>query len=311
MAISTNIDSNGSIFARDETFWNNYLEKRPQAPASFFERIYNYHQENSGHFGSVHDIGAGNGPYSRKLRSKFAHVIVSDIVAENVKLAAERLGDDGFTYRTAKLEEADDIPTGSVDMVFITNIMHFVDQRAGMEAVTKQLRPGGTFVCAGFGPALFNDEKIQGVWNRISQQGGRLLLQRADNPQETINIMQRSSDAYNVAPLDEQIFLPGAKRIHMNMEKGGITGLLPPERYREVTEPDHNGTNDVVTFENDEGWSFRADLDGFKKHFNSFPHSSIDPDAFTGLWQEVEDLLRQGRKLDGCFPATLILATKC
>jgi SAM-dependent methyltransferase len=303
-------NSNDRIFARDEVFWNNYLKGRPQAPPSFFDRIYRYHEQHGGQFGVAHDAGAGNGPYSSELRSKFNHVIVSDIVKENVEFAEARLGTDGYSYRAAKVEEADDIPPGSVDLVFITNALHFVDQKIALETVAKQLRPGGTFAGAGFGPALFHDPKVQDVWTRISQQGGRVLLRKAEDPEQTIRVMKRSSDGYNVAPLDEALFLPGAERVHLNMEKGGITGLLPPERADEAEEPIYTGPNDVEIYEIDEGWSFDTDLNGFKEHFGSFPHSKEDPEAFVELWQEIDELLKAGSKLDGVFPAKLILATR-
>lgn len=306
-------ESNDNFFARDRAFWNNYLKGRPQAPPSFFDRIYRHHQEHRGKFGTAHDVGAGNGPYSLELRSRFQHVIVSDVVPGNVQLAEDRLGTDGFSYRTAKVEEVDDIPTGSVDLVFATNVMHFVDQKAGMEAIAKQLKSGGTFAAAGFGPALFNDTKVQDVWSRMMQQGGRVILKMAEvkeQSDQTIRVMERSKDGYNVAPLDERLFLPGAKRIHLNMEKGGITGLMPPERRGEVSEPIHTGPSEVETFESDEGWGFEFDLNNFKEHFASFPLSDGDPDAFVELWQEVEDLIRDGSRLDGVFPAHLILATR-
>ena len=303
-------DSNDKIFARDEAFWNNYLKGRPKPPQSLFDRIYAYHEQHGGKFGTAHDVGAGNGPYSAQLRSRFNHVIVSDIVAENVQFAESRLGTKGFSYRAAKVEEADDIPEGSVDLVFATNVLHFVDQNVALESISKQLRPGGTFAGAGFGPALFNDAKVQDVWNRISQQGGRVLLKTADQPEQTIRVMKRSQDGYNNAPLDEKFFLPGAQRVHLNMGKGGITGLLPPELAGDFDEPVYTGPNDVEVFENEEGWSFDWTLEDFKEHFGSFPHSKEDPAAFVELWNELDELLKNKSRLDGVFPAKLILATR-
>ncbi|KAF2648490.1 S-adenosyl-L-methionine-dependent methyltransferase [Lophiostoma macrostomum CBS 122681] len=298
------------IFARDKSFWNNYLKGRPQAPQSFFDRIYSYHEELGGNFGTAHDVGAGNGPYSAELRSKFQHVIVSDIIDDNVKFASERLGTDGFSYRTAKVEEADDISPGSVDLVFATNVLHFVDQQVAIEAIARQLRPGGTFAAAGFGPALFDDPRVQDVWNRISQQGGRVILGKTTAIQDTINVMERSSGGYNVAPLSGTLFLPGAKRVHLNQKNGGITGLLPPERQSEGSEPNHTGPSDVETFEEEEGWRFSWNLKEFYEHFGSFPHSKQDPSSFVDLWKELDDLLASGARLEGVFPATLILAKR-
>ncbi|GIC90440.1 methyltransferase tpcM [Aspergillus udagawae] len=304
------IETNGQVFARSKAFWDNYLRGRPQVPQSFFQRIYRYHWENGGRFGTVHDLGAGIGPYAKELRSKFEHVIVSDIVPKNVQLAEEHLGRDGFSYRAAPVEDAADLPPGSVDLAFATNVMHFADQQAAMEAIATQLRPGGTFACAGFGPARFDDPDVQDVWERISQQGGRILLDMADHPQDTINVMSRSSNEYNLAPLEPRWFRPGALRIRLNMTQGGITGLLPPERQQEVTDPDFSSPSDVVVYETDDEWRFQTDFEGFLQHFRSFPHAGANPAAFTGLLQELKDLVGEGRHLHGCWPATLILATR-
>lgn len=136
--------SNSNIFAQDNEFWDNYLS-RPKPPDSFFDCIFSYHQSKGGAFGKVHYVGAGNGPYAQKLRSRFANVIVSDIVADDVELARRRLtGEGGFSFRVAELQDSDDIEAGSVDMVFATNVMHFPDlQDAAMVNIARQLRRAG------------------------------------------------------------------------------------------------------------------------------------------------------------------------
>ncbi|ORY69638.1 S-adenosyl-L-methionine-dependent methyltransferase [Pseudomassariella vexata] len=302
--------SNNRLFAQDPKFWSNYLKGRPRAPDSFFDRIFAYHAAQGGRFSTAHDIGAGNGPYAQKLRAKFSHVIISDIVAANVELAQGRLGIDGYSYRAAKVEEVDDIPEGSVDMVFATNVMHFPDQEAAMGAVAKQLRSGGTFACGAFGPARFHNEKLQDLWERISHQGGRVLLKKAERPAETARIMARTQDSYNVAPLDSGLFLPGARRVHLNMGKGGIIGILPPEEAYRNTEPDYTGPEDVEVFEDEEGWGFEMDLDGVKEHIGSFPFVAENTAAFTEMFRELEDLLRDGKLVRGYWPAKVILATR-
>ncbi|KUI60116.1 hypothetical protein VP1G_07325 [Cytospora mali] len=304
------METNGKIFAQDKKFWNSYLKGRPRPPDAFFNRIFGYHESQGGTFGTVHDAGAGNGPYAQQLRSRFSHVIVSDIVPENVELARNRLGTDGFSYRAARVEEADDIPAGSVDMVFAANVMHFPDQQAAMAAVARQLRPGGTFACSLFGPARFEDAALQALWTRISHQGGRELLKGADRPEETIRVMARTQDRYNVAPLDTEVFLPGARRVHLNMGRGGIVGLLPPEEAHRNMEPDYSGPDDVEIIEDEEGWSFETDLDGVKEHINSFPFVAGHPEALADLFRELEDMLGDGRLVQGYWPAKIILATR-
>ncbi|KAG9229996.1 S-adenosyl-L-methionine-dependent methyltransferase [Amylocarpus encephaloides] len=306
---SNGTTSNGKIFAQDKTFWNNYLKGRPRAPDVFFDRIFNYHQAQGGAFGTAHDVGAGNAPYADKLRSRFAHVIVSDIVARNVGLAQERLGTKGYSYRAAKVEEADDIPVGSVDLVFATNVMHFPDQKEAMGAVSKQLRSGGTLVCSVFGPARFEDPALQDLWARISHEGGRVLLKHADQPEQTVRIMARTQGRYNVAPLDPEHYRAGAKRVHLNMSQGGIIELLPPEEAHRNQEPNYTGPDDVDIFEDEKGWDFATDLEGIKEHIGSFPFVDADPTAFTDLFQELEELVGHQR-VQGYWPAKIILATR-
>ncbi|GAM37895.1 hypothetical protein TCE0_033r08200 [Talaromyces pinophilus] len=304
-------NANDTIFARDKGFWDNYLRGRPRAPDVFFERIFRYHEESGGQFSTAHDAGAGNGPYAQILRSKFQHVIISDIVSENVELAKDRLRtDNGFTYRVAKIEEASDIPSHSVDLVFATNVVHFADQELTAHVIANQLKSNGTFVAAGFGPARFVDPKVQEAWSSIYHQGGRAVLKKTDQLEETIKVMERSSNYYNVVPLDEKFFKPGAKRIHLNMDQGGLTALLPPEYEQKASEPDYTGPKDVVTFEKEDGWNFKTDLDGLKEHFKTFPFSAIDPSSYDILWQELEGLLKDGQVVEGYFPAKIILAKR-
>ena len=307
MTVPATLDSKDKIFAKDKTFWNNYLKGRPSAPDVFFERLFHYHEKHHGEFGTVHDVGAGNGPYANTLRSKFQHVIISDVMSDNVVLAKERLGTDGFSYRAARVEEGDDIPDNSVDMVFATNVMHFCDQKMAMEVIAKQLKPGGTFACAGFGTAFFYDSGMKEIYTRINQVGGRALLKKDNDPEKLKMVIARTQGSYNVAPLDEALFLPGALRIHLNMEKGGITAPLPPEV--QVTEPSHTGANDVDVFETEEGWDFVTDLEGVREHVTSFPFAREDPVAFAEMWYEMENVVKD-KPVKGHWPAKIILATR-
>jgi len=297
-------------FARDEAFWNNYLAGRPQAPDALFDRIFAYHRSKGGVFGTVHDVGAGNGPYAARLRSHFEHVIVSDIVPGNVELARARLlggaeKGGGFTFRTAGVEDVDDLEPASVDMVFATNVMHFPDdQDAAMAAVARQLRPGGTFACAGFAPARFRDAGVQSLWEAIFAQAGRVVLRKLEKEQpgsreKALRAMARSGDRYDVAPLNPGLFLPGAMRIHIEMLDGTATELLPPEDAETLVRPSYTGPDDVELWVREDGWAFETDLAGIKTHFATFPFSSHEPEAFTELWRKMEALLPDGRRVKG------------
>ena len=79
--------------------------------------------------------------------------------------------------------------------------MHFTQQDIAISAIARQLKAGGTFACATFGPARFEDARLQDLWQRISHQGGRELLKKTDKRKETIRVMARTQDG-NVANLD-------------------------------------------------------------------------------------------------------------
>ena len=297
-------ESTKDVFTNGKEFWNNYLKGRPSAPDVFFDRIFRYHEAHNGEFGTVHDVGAGNGPYAAKLRSRFEHVILSDISAENVALAKERMGTYGFTYRTAGLEVCDDIPKASVDMVFATNMMHFCDQEQAMKSVATQLKPGGTFACAAFGAAQFEDPIIHDIYIRISQAGARVLFSKVKDPEKLISAAARTQGPYNVAPLDEAFFSPGAQRIALNMPPQGMTSPLPPEI--EVVQPVCTGVDDFNISESEAGWSFVTNLDGIREHIESFPFGREVPDD---LWQEMKQATRE-QAIKGHWPAKIILATR-
>lgn len=132
-------------------------------------------------------------------------------------------------------------------------MIYFSDpQDAAVAIVARQLRPGGTFVAAQFGPARFHEPDLQDLWARVSHEGGRQLLEGVDDPSETIRVMSRASATLNIAPLAPELFMPGARRIHLNMDKGGIQGLLPPEEASRDTRPDYTRPEDVVPYENEE-----------------------------------------------------------
>ncbi|KAK1751372.1 hypothetical protein QBC47DRAFT_425520 [Echria macrotheca] len=303
---TADLPTDNKIFTQNPTFWENYLSGRPTAPPSFFTRILSYHASKpTARHVTAHDAGAGNGPYAALLREHFSNVIVSDIVDSNVTLAESRLGTDGFRYRVAKIEEADDIDEGSVDLVFATNVMHFAEQEVTAKTFARQLRSGGTLVVAAFGSARFRDPEVQSVWQRIMHQAGRGLLKTAGDREFTKKVMERSSGWYNVLPLGEG--WERVQRVHLNMGQGGLTDLLPEEEER--TERDYTGEGDEVAWVEEDGWSVRTGVDGVRRHFASFPFSKIEPEGYEDLWRELERVLGD-REVEAYFPSKVILATR-
>lgn len=123
--------------------------------------------------------------------------------------------------------------------------------------------------------------------------------------------MGRTQGTANIAPFRPGLFKSGAQRIHLNMEEGGIQGVLPPEEASRDIQPSYTCPEDVLLYENEDGWKFEAGLAGVKAHFGSFPFVSQFPNAFEDLYKELDILMADGRIVKGCFPAMIILATRC
>ncbi|PKX92325.1 putative polyketide synthase [Aspergillus novofumigatus IBT 16806] len=156
--------------------------------------------------------------------------------------ALERLAEDGVANRfTRRMAYG----------LFASSLVDYADKYRGMLSVVLH-------DLEAFADVVLTVEK-GGTWTVppyfIDSDGGRILVNMAEHPQDTIDVMNRSSKEYNVAPLEPQWFRPGALRIRLNMAQGGITGLLPPERQHEVTDPDFSGPTDVIVYETDEEWA--------------------------------------------------------
>jgi len=142
-----------------------------------------------------------------------------------------------------------------------------------------------------------------------------VLLRKLESEQpgsrdKALRAMARSGDRYDVASLDPAVFLPGALRIHIEMEAGTATELLPPEVKKTFVRPAYTGSDDVELWEQEDGWTFEADLAGIKMHFATFLFSSQAPEAFEELWKEMELLLADRKMVKGFWSTKVILATR-
>ncbi|MBX9600462.1 MAG: methyltransferase domain-containing protein [Bryobacteraceae bacterium] len=95
---------------------------------------------------AVADIGAGSGYFTRRFARHAAKVYAVDIDAKLLELAR---GDRVETI----LASADDpkLPPASVDLIFICDVLHHIDQRpAYYGKLAQALKPGGRIVVVDF-----------------------------------------------------------------------------------------------------------------------------------------------------------------
>ncbi|KAK4494625.1 hypothetical protein PRZ48_013981 [Zasmidium cellare] len=305
--------SSTRLFDKDGAFWANYLSGRPQPPDAFYERIFSYHASHGGDFGTAHDVGARAGVHTAQIAKRFQHVLVSDIEEQNVQAAQRRHGSlpGEPVFHTAKLEDASWIEQESVDLVFAASCINWCDLEMAIEAVDWQLKAGGTLAIAGMGFAALENARAQDVWYRLFQRGvERNYIQKEEKGSVALSALACDASAYDAVPIPERVFDAGALRYRLNFLPGWSWYLaqVPGEREDVVPRRSQIGANDVVKDQEQDGWSFQADMAALRRMAGSFPIWG-DGTGFEDLWSELEDIVGAGT-VEGVWPAVLILARK-
>ncbi|MCJ1306094.1 hypothetical protein MMC08_008912 [Hypocenomyce scalaris] len=309
--------STGNPYDSDSEFWQRYLQGRPKVPSSFFQRVYDYHTLHGGHFDVVNDIGAGVGQLSSVLAKRFQRVIVTDPGETNIETAKSRLlsspqyssndASSPFTFVQAKCE--DDIqPPASVDMVFTTSAMHFVDLGPGMDAIAKQLKPGGTFCCAFFGVIVLEDPKLQEIWSRLYDAGIISLKNSGFLPPDRFKaVIEIQDSGFDAVPLSPEYFETRALRIKKNTYGDGEAFRMSKSLRDDIPLVSRITPGERQESEEDLEWHFEKTLDGLKAHIGTIPfpdHTIFDP-----FWKELDSALDNG-VCRGHWPVSIILATR-
>ena len=307
-----------NVYDQTEDFWQKYLSGRPRVPDSFFERIFTYHAQHGGSFGTAHDAGAGIGVHSARLVKKFKRVLVTDAAEKNVDLARKRLigGEDyeRCEFKTLKLEQSITLlPSASMEMVFAAVMMHFTDLNEAMAAVAHQLKPGGTFAAAGFGYLILEDEAAQSAWLKVWQKGSERYLKGQSTPlNEYIKqAVQVGASAYDAIPVSEEYFQPGALRIRLNWPGDGCwyKYCVPPGFEDQLPIWSQVGAQDIASKESEAGWDVEMDLAALQRVVQTFPTIDFADEEISKRWRDFQ-LLVGDRKLKGHWPAFLILAER-
>lgn len=285
--------------------WSNYLAYRPQYPASFFNRIYNYHSHKTTTAWSVaHDVGAGCGIISSSLASRFDSVIVSDpndgYVTLARKILVEELSLPNSKFRFLQEgAEASSVKAGTVDLVAVCECIQWTDTDAAIKEFGRELKAGGTLAITYYTiPIIFGNERAQNAWEAIwdafSERARSDLL---DHAFEIIN-----------TGLNHLEFPEGewdaVKRIFFNAH-GSIDTFLINDR---VCKSRVKAREEKVWVEDDPDWMDEQGIDWFKGYLTTWvpriPESEIGD-----LWNELEVALK-GKTVKIETPVAMILATK-
>jgi trans-aconitate 3-methyltransferase len=292
-----------------DSFWENYVKGRPQVPESFFHRIFEYHATHGGKFNVVNDVGAGVGNHSVRLAKRFAAVVVTEPDETSLGIAEKSITketSETTKYRFVKAQAEDDVQdSGSVDMVFTANTLHWADLNKSLESFAKQLKPGGT-LCIGvwFTTFLLNKEADR-VWVKLFSAFREDVLGWWDSTYETRQRGYAQDSGGDSVPLSDELFRPGAQRVKLNA--GGKETFAFFRDFPADFEV-RTGPNDQIISEIAPDWYFEADLAQLKVMFNTFPLSGHEEEV-NSLWREMESIL-DGGTTKGYWPAGIVLATR-
>lgn len=70
------------------------------------------------------------------------------------------------------------------------------------------------------------------------------------------------------------------------------------------------GPNDKIIAEREGEWRFKVGIKGLREQFEACPFAPLEPAAFEEDWKELEDLMKDGREVEGVWPAAVLLATR-
>lgn len=291
--------------AKQGANWSEYLAFRPIYPHSFFERIYDYHAQNSSAaWDNAHDIGAGCGVVTATLAGRFNNVTVSDpnpgyvtlaqkLLVENSGLAASRLK---FLQEGA---EKSSVRSGTIDVALLCECIHWTDTEATIREVGRELRSGGSIVITHYTvPRIVGNADAQRVWKLIWDEYSK----RADGPllDHAFPIINTGFESLEF-PTDQW---ENVTRIYINSQ-GDLGTFRMNDR---VGENKVKAGEKRLWVEGDQDWSDEQDIAWFKGYLATWvpviPESDIQD-----LWNELDASLG-GTKAHTETPIAMVLATK-
>lgn len=285
--------------------WSNYLAYRPQYPASFFQRIYDYHfRKPKAAWSIAHDIGAGCGIVSASLAPRFNSVIVSDpndgyvTLARKILVEELSIPDSSLRFFQEGAEKSS-VKAGTVDLVTVCECIHWTDTDAAIEEFGRELKAGGTLAITHYTvPVIVGNDQAQsawrGIWDAYSERARSDLLDHAFKIINTgLNPLEFPEAEWNAV-----------KRIFINTH-GSVDTFLINDR---VGESRVNAKEENVWVEDDADWMDEQGIDWFKGYLATWV-PRISESEIEDFWDELE-LALKGKKVKIETPVAMIFATK-
>ncbi|KAI1405227.1 S-adenosyl-L-methionine-dependent methyltransferase [Hypoxylon fuscum] len=285
--------------------WSNYLAYRPIYPASFFNRIYEYHTQKPGaEWVMAHDIGAGCGIVSSTLATRFDKVIVSDpndgytTLARKLLVEEASLPETKFRFLQEPAEKSS-IDTGMVDMVTACECIHWTDPDTSIKEFGRELKAGGTLVITHYTrPFIEGSEAAKrawkAIWDAFSDRSRGKLYDRG------FMIINNGLDCLGFPEKEWE----SVKRVYINAH-GNIDAFVVNDR---IGEDKVKPGEEKVWVEDDEDWCHMHGIEWFKAYLATWM-PSIPESELQEYWDGLE-LALEGKQVKTRTPVVMVFATK-
>ena len=292
--------------------WEVYRSYRPQYPASLFQRIYTYHIINGGTFeGTAHDAGCGPGITAAILSLQFKHVLCSDFSQTAINSArANLLGsaqapcksstNANFTFKVSSAEDMSWISPAPIDMVTMSEALHWTDPGRTIAAAAGVLKPGGTFAAWYYTqPRLPDNPAAEKIFRNMQSHWCKLRRDFSEQSERTLWIEQSGYDCINfpsniwedVRRVKRDVWIRDSDLAHMRFQS------------------QVNVTDQVEFLEDVQDWQQDVNLDWFRGWFESlFP--KIDAVRLTSMLEAMETALGPRGTTRAVWPVVILLASK-
>ncbi|KAI0387832.1 S-adenosyl-L-methionine-dependent methyltransferase [Hypomontagnella monticulosa] len=304
----TNAPATGLGFsANDGVNWSDYLAYRPVYPASFFNRIFDYHaQKPVAMWHTAHDVGAGCGVVSSTLATRFDNVVVSDpnegytTLARQILVEKASLPESKFTF-LQEVAETSSTDSRTVDLVTACECIQYTATDTAIKEFGRQLKPGGTLAITFYTrPVIDGNEQVQkackAIWDAHADRNRAKLYSDA---------YQVGNSALEVLGFPEEEW-ETVKRIYINA-RGSTSPFMLNDRVGRG-ESQVKDAEEKIWVEDDEDWCDIHDIHWFKAYFATWAPSIPESDI-QGLWDTLEHVLG-GRQVKTRTPVVMVLATR-
>ncbi|ETN43072.1 uncharacterized protein HMPREF1541_02230 [Cyphellophora europaea CBS 101466] len=297
--------------------WKSYQDYRPEYPPSLFQRIYTFHVENGGRFeGTAHDAGCGPGITAGILSLQFTHVICSDFSKKAVDSARTRLvgppqslnktTNANFSFKVASAEDMSWIATGTIDMVTMSEALHWTDTARTVAAAHQALKPGGTFAAWYYTqPRLPDNAAAETIFREIQACWCKL---RRDFSKESERTLWVEQSGYDCVAFPAQMWA-SVERVKFNTQGNRDVWVrdwdLADMRYESQID-----FSERVEFVQDASeWQQEVNIDWFRGWFESlFP--TISPAYLDDMLPKLGTALGLHGSTRAVWPVVLLLASK-